>query len=430
MTDLNLRPVTGRVCSLLSRFDRFDPFGALGPLGVPRQLGRAASLVVVGAALSACGGGDDYTPSVAVATTVADEFAMVVNAESQAIMRKGDTWMYEWVNKTAGTGYYTTHYLTSLDKASQLYTHSVFYSDTQPYQTQHYSSANALTLAGYGNTLCRYEPQTRSPFPRRPFLSGASWSYIWSESCLTGSVATQVDKTIVGRVVSVSEPLSLGLLGQGGTVTGGSAARVFDTVKYTATRTDTTLQGTWTYLDTCWHDKAQDRTVKCDTQASYVPAGSSAPTVVNALEQRLAFVREVRTASPVLITDGSSTVATYAGRWNFKLVAGGGLVTCPSMTVSLTGQVSGNCIRVLTPATGASVEQRFTASGFIQRTVVTVQNVGAAATTRTVDAITVVADTNPNLLSVTGEMTSLLMAEGTWISDANIGTGTWVAQRL
>lgn len=397
---------------------------------------RAAALLGICAAsalVSACGGGGDYTPSVPPPPVVVDEFAMVVNQQSGAIMRKGDTWMYEWVNRTTGTGYYTTHHLSALDKASQLYTHLVFYSDTQPYETQHYSSANALTLKGYGNTLCRYELQSSplSPaFPRRPYVNGAVWSGTWSESCLTGSIATRVDKTVAGRVVSVSERLSLGLLGQGGTVAGGSVPRVFDTVKYTATRTDTTLQGTWTYQDTCWHDKAQDRTVKCDTTASYTPAGGAAATVVHELEQRLAFVREVRTPSPVLLTDGPSTVAVYAGRWNFKLVAGGGVVTCANMAVSLTGQVSGNCVRVVTPTTGPSVESRFTASGFVQRQQITVLNEGAAPTVRTVDGITIVADTNPNLLSVTGEMVSPLLAEGTWIGDATVGTGTWVAQRL
>ena len=133
------------------------------------------------ALVSACGGGGDYTPSVPPPPVVVDEFAMVVNQQSGAIMRKGDTWMYEWVNRTTGTGYYTTHHLSALDKASQLYTHLVFYSDTQPYETQHYSSANALTLKGYGNTLCRYELQSSplSPvFPRRPYVNGAVWSEI------------------------------------------------------------------------------------------------------------------------------------------------------------------------------------------------------------------------------------------------------------
>lgn len=393
------------------------------PSGLHR---RVPLLLMVCAMLAACGGGGDYTPSVPVVQPVADEYALVVNRESQAVMRKGDTWMYEWVNQTTGTGYYTTHYLSSLDNISQLYTHTVFYSDTQPYQTQHYSSANALTLAGFGNTLCRYEPQTRSPFPRRPYLSGATWSYIWSESCLTGSVATRVDKTMAGSVVSVSERLSMGLLGQGGTVAGESVARVFDTVKYTATRTDTIKsQGTWTYLDTCWHDKAQDRTVKCDTTASYAPAGSSVPTVVHALEQRLAFVRELRTSS-----GGPWTAAMYAGRWNVKFVAGGGAVTCSNMDVSLTGLISANCVRVLTPLTGPSIEVRFIASGSVQRKLITVQNEGSAATTRTADVITILADTNPNFLSLTGEMASLLTAEGTWIGGTALGSGTWVAQRL
>ncbi len=400
--------------------------------------GLPALAVLVPLWLAGCGGGDSYTPQPVTPPAVLDEFPVVANTESLAVMRKGDLWMYEWVNTTAGTGYYTTHFLNDLQKASQLYTHQVFYSDAQPYETQHFSSSNALTLRGYGNTLCRYEPQTRAPFPRRPFVNGATWTHIWSESCITGTLAIRVDKAISGRVESASEPLTLGLLGQGGTSVGGVTQRRFDTVRYTATRTDTTVEGTWTYQDTCWHDKAQDRTVKCDTEASYVPRGLVAPTAVHSLSQRLAFVREVRTPSPVLITDGPSTVAVFAGRWNFKLVGGGGVITCPSMAVSLTGQVAGNCVRVVTPLTGPSVERRFTASGFIQRSVLTTPNPGAAATKRTVDAITFVADTNPNLLSLTGEMLSPLMAEGIWTgdgaaaagADAATGTGSWVAQRL
>lgn len=390
----------------------------------------AAMAIAMGGLLAGCGGGDEYTPPATTdPTTSTDAFPMVVNAESLAIMRKGDIWMYEWVNKTAGTGYYTTHQLATLDKSSQLYTHTVFFSDTQPYQTQHYSSANALTLVGHGNTLCRYEPQNRSPFPRRPYVNGATWSHIWSESCITDTLATRVDKTIVGRIVAVSEPLTQGLLGQGGSVTGATVQRVFDTVKYTATRTDTTALGTWTYNDTCWHDKAQDRTVKCDTRASFVPTASTSATVVNELEQRLAFVREVRTPSPVLITDGPSTVAMYAGRWNVKLQGGGGQITCPTVSVSLTGQVKANCVRVVVPETGAAQELRFTASGFIARSNVTTQATGQAPVTRTIDALTLVADTNPNLLTVTGEMLTLLLAEGTWTGEAS-SSGTWTAQRL
>lgn len=398
----------------------------------PRWRGLFA-VTLLGLLVSACGSGDSYTPQPVVAKPVLGDLPMVVNAESGAVMRKGDIWRYEWVNNTAGTGYYSTHYVSDLDPTSQLYTHLVFYSDGQPYQRQHFSSANALTRVSFGDTLCLYEPQTRSPFPRRPFLNGATWSYIWSQSCLTGAVATRVDKTFTGRVVSSSELLDQGLLGLASTTTTTGVIKqpVFDTVKYTATRTDTTTAGTWTYQDTCWHDKAQDRTVKCDTEASYVPTGSTVPSSVHSLAQRLAFVREVRT-SPVLITDGPSTVDVYAGRWSLQLVDAGGVITitCPSVAVGLTGGVSGSCVRVVTPTTGPSVEFRYTVIGAIKRSVLTVVNTGAASTTRTVDAFTLIDSTNPSLLSVTGEMQSPLLAEGTWIGNATAGAGTWVAQRL
>jgi hypothetical protein len=403
-------------------------------------------------ALSACGGGDSYTPTVTT-TTVADDFPIVTNSESLATMRRGeatvtgqrlvygDTWMYEWVNKTAGTGYYSTHYITALDKTTQLYSRAVTFSDNQPYQTQNYGSANQLTSLGYDNTLCRYDPQTRSPFPRRPYVNGSVWTYVWSESCINGTLATVVNKTISGKVVSISEPITLGLLGQGGTVNGSTTQRTFDTVKYTATRTETTSAGTWTYADTCWHDKAQDRTVQCNTSASFVPAGGTAVTQRYDQEQRLAFVREVRTKSPVLVTDGASTVAMFAGRWNFKMVGLGGTVTCPTMSVSLTGQISGNCVKVvittpdpLNPTAQVRTDVPFTVSGFIDRRAVTTQNPGEAAVTRTIDALSVVADTGPSDLSMTGEMFSPIAGSGDWVgagtTSGTKATGTWSAQHL
>lgn len=402
-------------------------------LNKARHWSWASWPLAVGLALSGCGGGSDYVPSSATGTgtttTTTDANPMVVNTESKAVMRQGDIWMYEWVNQTAGTGYYTTHYLETLDKTSQLYTHAVLFSDDQPAQKLHFSSNNVLTLRGFENTLCRYEPQTRSIYPRSPWVVGGTWSYIWSESCLNGSVATTVNKSLAGTIVSVSETLGTGLLGQGGTAAGSVETKTFQTVKYTATRTDVTSAGTWTYSDTCWHDKAQDRTVKCDTHASYLPAGASAPTSAYDQTQRLAFVREVRSASPVLITDGTSTVAIFSGRWSFKLEDVGGVTTCPSMVISTTGNLTGNCVRVVSLTGGGTQEVPYSVSGSVQRRAVTTQEVGQAAVTRTIDSLTVVANTGANALTITGEMVTPLLAEGTWTGEGTTG-GAWVAKRL
>ncbi len=415
---------------------------------------------LAGAALVACGGGDSYEPTVPV-TTVVDYFPIVTNSESGALMRRGetvlagarlqygDTWMYQWINKTAGTGYYSTHYLSALDRTSQLYTHTVTFSDSRPYEVRNFGSRNQSVATSFDNTRCQFSPQDRSPFPRRPYAVGTTWSYVWTETCLNGTVATTVDKTISGRVAAL-ETISLGLLGQVGVALGGSTQRNFQTARYTATRTETDRTvGTWTYTDTCWHDLAQDRTVKCDTTATFVPAGQTAPTQTYEQEQRLAFVREVRTPSPVLVTDGPSTVAQYAGRWDFKLVGSGGTVTCSNMAVSLTGNVSGNCVRVVTtlvtrpdpnnpPAGVITVPvvttTAFTASGFIDRRSVTTQSPGAAEVTRWVDAINIVADSNPNDLSMTGEMLSPIASEGAWIGQSTVGgtqlEGTFAARHL
>ncbi|MEN9844437.1 MAG: hypothetical protein RLZZ612_2266 [Pseudomonadota bacterium] len=405
------------------------------------RVGHLVSLLSLGL-LSACGGGEEYTPTVipgitdsSGTTTAVDEFAMVTNTESLATMRKGDTWMYEWTNRTTGTGYYSTHYLSALDPKTQLYTVTVSFSDDQIAQIQQYGSNNALSSMAYGDTLCRYEPQSRAPFPRRPYVPNATWNMVWRESCLTGTFATTVEKTINGRILSLTEPLTLGLLGQGSTAVGGSVLRTFDTIKYAATRTDTTTEGTWTYQDTCWHDKAQDRTVKCDTLATYVPRGETTPTLVQEREQRLAFVREIRTPSPVLLSDGPSSLAVYAGRWNFKLVATGGTLTCPQMSISFSGQIKGNCVRVTT--TGAQ-QAPFSVSGFITRQNITTQvtqptspnatTTKTTSVTRAADVVTVVADSNPNDLSLTGEMRTPLYADGTWIG-ATGSSGSWVAQR-
>lgn len=401
----------------------------LRPAATARLL--AFGLCVAGL-LAACGGGTDYVPSTTSSSTTAtstDANPLVTNTESLAVMRQGDTWMYEWINKTEGSGFYSTHYLATLDKSSQLYTHQVFFSDDQPFQTLRFSSSNALTASSVENTLCNNEPQSRSVFPRRPWAVGATWTYLWRETCLNGTLLTTVDKAVSGRVVSVSEKITMGLLGQGGTAGGSVATREFDTVKYTLTRTERDVAGSWSYAQTCWHDKAQDRTVKCDIRAEYTPAGASAPTRTYDQEQRLAFVREVRSASPVAITDGVSSVAVYAGRWNFKLQNVGGVVTCPTMKISLTGQLAGNCVRLLTLTSGSTQEVPFPVSGFIVRRSVTTQASGQAPVTRTIDSLTVVADAGAYVLSLSGEMVSPLLAEGTWTGDG-VTSGTWVAQRL
>lgn len=437
------------------------PFLALGAtVGATRW--RVPAMMCV-AFLAACGGGDEYVPPTTTAPVVED-FPTVTNSESGALMRRGrqvdittnslvgpeygDTWMYQWVNKTAGTGFYTTHFLSALDKTTQQYSHKVTYSDSQPYQTQDYGSKNQLISSSFENTRCQLDNQTRSPFPRRPFAVGNVWTHAWSETCLNGTTATLVNKTISGRIVAL-ETITLGLLGQGGVALGGTTQRVFQTARYTANRTETSAAGTWSYADVCWHDMAQDRTVKCDTTATFVPAGSSTATRTYEQSQTLAFVREVRTKSPVLISDGPTTVAMYAGRWDFKLVGTGGTVTCSNMAISLTGNVSGNCVRNVTtfvtrpdpnnPPAGTiqvpvTTTTQFTVSGFVDRRSVTTQPVGAAAVTRTIDAINVVADSNPNDLSMTGEMLSPVSAEGTTLGAAGTGgtpaEGTFAARHL
>jgi hypothetical protein len=405
----------------------------------PRLPWLAASVALAGASLSGCGGGDSYEPTTPITTTV-DYFPTIVNAESGALMRRGqnvntttgsligpeygDTWMYQWINKTAGTGYYTTHFLSALEKTTQLYANTVTYSDTQPFEVRDFGSRNQAVARSFENTRCQYSPQVRSPFPRRPFAVGNTWTYVWDETCLNGTVVNTVKKTITGRVVGL-ETKTLGLLGQGGVALGGTTQRTFQTARYTATRIETSQAGSWTYADTCWHDMAQDRTVQCDTTASFVPAGGAAVTQVYEQSQTLAFVREVRTPSPVLITDGPTTVAMYAGRWDFRLVGSGGSVTCSNMAISLTGNITGDCVRVtvtqVTPTGGGnqvSIETRsaFTVTGMVDR-----RSQTSNSFTRWIDAITIVADSNPNDLSITGEMLSPISATGTW--ESGVGTG-------
>lgn len=423
----------------------------------------AVGLLGLGAVLTGCGGGDSYTPTTPITTTT-DYFPTVVNTESGALMRRGrqvdsttgsltgpeygDTWMYQWINKTAGTGYYTTHFLSALDKTTQLYSHTVTFSDTQPLQVRDFGAKNQTLSNSYENTRCQDNTQTRSMFPRRPYAAGNTWTYVWSETCLNGTVATTTTKSITGTVVAL-ETRTLGLMGAGGTALGGTTQKSFQTAKYTATRTETNSAGTWTFADTCWHDMAQDRTVQCDTMASYVPAGSSTVTQTYEQSQTLAWVREVRTASPVLATDGPFTVAQFAGRWSFKLVGSGGSVTCTNMVISLTGNATGNCERVtITNVTRPDpnnpagtitvpVENRaaFTVSGFVDRRTVTTSNTSAGTTfTRQIDAINIVADSNPNDLSMTGEMLSPVTAEGTWLGASTTSgtqlTGTFAARHL
>jgi hypothetical protein len=183
---------------------------------------------------------------------------------------------------------------------------------------------------------------------------------------------------------------------------------------------------------------AQDRTVQCDTTASFVPAGGAAVSQVYEQSQTLAFVREVRTPSPVLITDGPTTVAMYAGRWDFRLVGSGGSVTCSNMAISLTGNITGDCCAgrshlVTRPVpnnrpggvkSGVRWRTRsaFTVTGLVdRRQQTTAGTAGGTVVTRWIDAITIVADSNPNDLSITGEMLSPISATGTW--ESGVGTG-------
>ena len=422
-----------------------------------------ALMLGVAGGLLGCGGGESYTPTQPITTTI-EYFPTVVNTESGALMRRGrlvnvttgslegpeygDTWMYQWVNKTAGTGYYTTHYISALEKTTQLYSNTITYSDTQPLEVRDFGAANQMLSRSFENTRCQNQNATRSMFPRRPFAVGNTWTYVWNDTCLNGTVATVTANSITGRVVAL-ENKTMGLLGTGGTALGGTAQRTFQTAKYTATRTATTSAGSWSYQDTCWHDMAQDRTVQCDTIASYTPAGGSAVTQVYEQSQTLAWVREVRTPSPVIASDGPFTVAQYAGRWNFKLVGSGGSVTCTNMVISLTGNVTGNCERVTivnvtrpdpnNPPAGTitvptEVRASFTVSGFVDRRTITVQPTGGTANTRPADTINIVADSNPNDLSITGEMLSPVTAEGSWLGALTNGgtplTGDFAARHL
>lgn len=442
------------------------------PLPLPSPVVRRARTVWGGAlcglvalTLVGCGGGESYTPSVTTpgtTTPAGDSFPIVINAESLATMRRGqlldsttgalsgpeygDTWMYQWINKTAGTGFYSTHYLSTLDKTTQLYSHTVTFSDTQPYQTRDFGSKNQTLATSFENTRCQDNTQTRSPFPRRTdgpasitkFAVGNTWTYVWSETCLNGTVATSVTKSVTGRINAL-ETKNLGLLGQGGVISSGTTQRAFQTARYTATRVETSAAGSWTYQDTCWHDIEQDRTVQCDTTASYIPAGGAATTQVYEQSQTLAFVREVRTASPVRLSDGPTTVAMYAGRWEFKLVGAGGTVTCTNMEISLTGNIAGNCTRVVTnfvtrpdpDNANASLQvpvhttTAFKVSGSVKR---------GTISTRAADVITVVADSGTVDLSMTGEMLSPISAAGTSRVAASAGSssteGTWTARHL
>lgn len=442
-------------------------FKTLQKLSRARGLPVPAWGVVVGCAalsVAGCGGGESFSPTLPV-TTVVEYFPTVVNVESGASMRRGqlvdvktgslvgpdygDTWMYQWINKTAGTGFYSTHYLSALEKTTQLYSHTVTFSDTQPFQTRDLGSKNQNLATSTENTRCQDNTQTRSAFPRRPYAVGNTWTYVWSETCLNGTVATVVNKTITGRVTAL-ETRNLGLLGQGGVALGGTTQRAFQTARYTATRTESNTAGAWSYQDICWHDIAQDRTVQCDTIASFTPAGGAVPTQSFEQSQTLAFVREVRTPSPVRLTDGPTTVAMYAGRWEFKLVGTGGTVTCTNMVISLTGNVSGNCTRVVTtlvtrpdpnnpPAGTVAVPilttTAFTVSGSVQRGKIISQAEGAAASTRDADVINVVADSGVIDLSLSGEMLSPFSALGTSLGAAGTsgGTpaeGTWSARHL
>ncbi len=432
------------------------------------RIARAGCLVAACGAMAlamvGCGGGDSYssTQSTSTTTTTVDYFPTVINTESLASMRRGqlgdsstgtvsgpeygDTWMYQWINHTAGTGYYSTHHLSALDKTTQLYSHTVTFSDTQPYQTRNFGSKNQAVATSFENTRCQDNTQARSAFPRRNdgpvstarFAVGNTWTYVWSETCLSGTVATTVTKSVTGRVDAL-ETKNLGLLGQGGVTASGTTQRAFQTARYTATRTETHATGSWTYQDTCWHDIAQDRTVQCNTTASFTPAGGAAVTQVYEQSQTLAFVREVRTASPVLLSDGPTTAAMYAGRWEFKLVGAGGTVTCTNMEISLTGNVSGNCTRVVTtfvtrpdPDNATATLQvpvhtttAFKVSGSVQRGVIS---------SRAADVISVVADSGTVDLSLTGEMLSPRAASGTSLVAASAGSsstsGTWTARHL
>lgn len=372
--------------------------------------------------LAGCGGGEDYVPSTTTGstTTTTDATPVVVNAQSQATMRQGDTWIYEWNNRTAGTGYTSTHHIAALNKTSQLYSIDVLYSDDQPRELQAYSEANVLNRVERDNTLCTYSDLTRPVVPlRSEWVVGKVWSQVWTENCLRGTLATTVKKTVTGTVVAVSEPLSTGLLGRSGT----SAIQQFSTVKYTATRTETVpTEGTWTYQDTCWHDMLQNRTVQCNVSASYLPVGATTPTRVEEREQRLIFVREVRTASPVLVTDGPSTMLAYAGRWNFSLP--GINIVCPTMKVSLTGTVEGTCIRTVAAAEGPAVQLPFAVKGTVARGTYT-----SGTTSRTADVFSVITEPNIDIFSMKGEMLNPATAEGTWTVQSNIG-GTWTARRL
>jgi hypothetical protein len=72
------------------------------------------------------------------------------------------------------------------------------------------------------------------------------------------------------------------------------------------------------------------------------------------------------------------------------------------------------------------VENRtaFTVSGFVdRRQQTTAGTAGGTSSRRWIDAINIVADSNPNDLSMTGEMLSPISATGTWLGQGAAATG-------
>lgn len=270
-------------------------------------------LVLACGALTACGGGGG------------DNSTSTGQGAGSVSFRVGDSLTYARtstpVAPSTGTAsaYLYTRYVADVSADGGFRT-NLLYSNDWIAETYDQSSDLQQTSWTSGNTSCTNSPKVDGP--GAVLTVGKTWDITYTRTCITSTTSNATTWNKKGVVVGAETV----------TTTAGS----FDTYKYTETQTGRSSTGTTLVTQTCWRDKALNRTVACDWNRKFTPTGAASPTESSFETQKLSSL------SVAAYSASRPMAERFAGKWLLRWTGtnSGGC----DVTVSVTGNVSGGCI--------------------------------------------------------------------------------------
>jgi hypothetical protein len=336
-----------------------------------------ASLLASTLLLVACGGGGGGSTS-----ATPGSFSVAPTSVPKVVPAQGDYFTYDFT-QTPTSGSPLTYTFTRAFPIVSINGAAVAvntFSDGKPTKMFNEDSDFGITsttsvLAGV-TTTCTNTP--RDIGAAYPASKNSTWNNSWIQVC-TGGVPSSSQFSNQGSLTtleSVTTPAGTFFAGK-------------EVFTVTEVRTNAYTQS---IAYTCWVDTVLGRVVKCQDTYIFTPlvgVASSGSEVFTLRGYSAAGISSV------------PTVARFAGTWTGSYTGATNSGSCTSLTVSLTGAVSGSCVDIHVG--------NFTVSG----------SVNAAG------VISMVASTG---VTFSGLFSSTTGASGTWVGVPS-GGGTWTASR-